>query len=146
MSLLGVDVLAGADLNPASSTSTVSCQDTWKVVLVHDIAVFCPLLLFLDPSILFLILSKNEVTSPTSLSSTKTAPLGIGCACDRLGDAVLVASLVVGVVLSEVDVELTLRICAARDSCEGGTTAAGAELLAHVLNDLEAGVAAQDLR
>src|SRR5689334_16175525 len=110
MPSLRVDILARADLDPASSASTVSCQDAREVILIHDVAVLRPLLLLLLSGVLLLILSKNEVTSPSSFSPTKTTPLSVGCTCDRLRNAVFITSLVVGVILSKVNVKLALRI------------------------------------
>ena len=72
-------------------------------------------------------------------------PLGVRSTSNGLRDTVFVASLVVLVVLGQVDLKLSGRVCGAGHTLQGCLTAAGTELLVHLLYDVEACVAAEHL-
>lgn len=140
-----VDVPASP--NPASASVLVALprQDTRQVILVHEIMLTAtpPLLLFVGPHVLLLILGEDKLRAPAALPAA-AFPFAACVACNGLGDAVAVAAVVPLHVLLQVHCELAVGGRSARDTGERVFAASGAELLVHVLGGEETGVATLD--
>lgn len=142
-----VDVTAGSNFNTTAKLITLSSQDTWQVVLVHEVT-FPALSAFLfsrGSDKLLLILGKNELCTPTTLS-TASFPLSIGTTMSRLGNAIPISAVVPLHVLLQVHGELAVGSCGARDTGECIFTTTRAELLVHVLGGEEASMTTLDER
>lgn len=140
-----VDVAAGADLDAASGLVALTSQDARKVIFIHKIPFPALAPLFLDsrPSEFLLILGEDELSTPSSLSTT-TLPLAVGATSNGLGNTETVSSVVPLHVLLQMHSELAVGSGGAGHTGKRVLTAARTELLVHFLGGKEAGMAALD--
>lgn len=115
-----------------------------QVILIHNVLLARPSLLLVGTRVLLLVLGEDEVGAPVVLPAGVLGEAAVGAPVDGLGHAVDVAAVVPLVVFLEVHLEVALGVGGAAGAGEGGLAARRAELLGHVLADLEAAVAAED--
>ncbi|KND91840.1 hypothetical protein TOPH_03303 [Tolypocladium ophioglossoides CBS 100239] len=135
---------ASAHADPPSGICPIAREDARQPVLVHQVLLPCPALLVRHLEVLLLVLGEDQVPAPATLATAHV--LGqptISAAVHGLGHAVDVAAVVPLVVALEVDPEVAVLVGSAASARERRLAARRAELLAHVLCDLEAAVAAQ---
>lgn len=142
--LLGVDISPTTNPHPTPTIPMpISSQDTRQIILIHQIPLLFPLLLLVMSGEFFLIFGEDQLVAPMSFTSSLDA--AVGASVYGFGDAEAVAAGVPLHVFLEVQFEFAVGGGAAGDAGEGGTAAAGAELLAHFFCGAEAGVAAEDI-
>ncbi|PNY27838.1 Uncharacterized protein TCAP_02229 [Tolypocladium capitatum] len=135
---------AGAHADPPAGVCPVAGEDARQAVLVHEVLLPRPALLLLRLEVLLLVLGEDQVPAPAALAAAHVLwQPAVGAAVDGLGHAVDVAAVVPLVVALEVDPEVAVLVGGAAGARERGLAARGAELLGHVLCDLEAAMAAQ---
>lgn len=143
--LLSIDIAPGAHPDLATAWPSRTSQDARQIIVIHQIAWPHATILLSLLNVFFLILSENKALSPAVLaSSLDIGRLAAGCAVCRFGDAVNVATLVELEVLLQVESCVAGGIGRARDSCQGGLSAARAKLLGRVFANKIAAVASKD--
>jgi hypothetical protein len=140
-----VDIAASADLGTTASPVALAGQDTRQVVFVHEItlAALAALLFRVGTDKLLLVLGKDELLAPSSLT-TATLPLAVCAASNGLGHAVYITAVVPLHVLLQVHGECAIGGGRAGNTSEGILATARAELLVHFLGGQEASVTTLD--
>src|SRR4051812_14174124 len=103
-SFLGVDIAPCTNRYPSLTALPLSRQDTREIILIHQIAILGSLLLHRLAHVLLLILSKNQVDSPSALAAPiRARVLAARRAMDRLRHAEHIPALVELEVALQVD-------------------------------------------
>lgn len=141
-----VDIPPSTNLDLAPRSRPVARQKPRQEIIVHEILLPLSPLLIQRLSVLPLILGQDQILSPVILAAHMLGQSAIGAAMNRLRHAKHISSSVPLEALLEVDLEVSVLVRRAACSGEGALAALGAELLVHVLCDVEAAVAAQHPR
>lgn len=134
------------NLDLAACSRPVTRQKSRQEILIHQILLPLPPLVIQCLGVLLLVLSQDQVPAPAILATNILGQSSIGTAVDRLGHAKHVSAVIPLKVLLEVNLEVAMLVRRAARPREGGLAALGAELLIHILCDVEAAVAPQNPR
>lgn len=106
-----IDVPAGPDLRSSSGSSPFSCQDTGKIVGVHQICLLLSSVPTGSPEILLLILCKDQALTPSTFAASfALTGLPVGMAWNRLWDTIAVSAMIPLHVLLEMQLEFASGI------------------------------------